>query len=224
MICPYVFSDPLPINGGSLSPFVSSLSTLGPFTYQKPIVGTSGLPVLNTPIKQGFLNQLIGGQPDLGDPGSVYNVGAPRPYEIQYDNNGSLATQFTNTLSLPIADRINLFNTKAKYFNESGNNPGGGVNRVKVKFNPIDQPNKFHEDNTVVLICDKETLSRLNPGQMMSFTNPAFTTDINLTDSVTNIYGKGSNTVVEAIDNVQGDITIEPTFSPYSLGTLVYGK
>ena len=189
VICPYVFSDPLPINGGSLSPFVSPLSTLSPFTYQKPIVGTSGLPVLNSQIKQGFLNQLIGGQPDLGDPGSVYNAGAPRPYKIQYDNNGSQATQFTNTLSLPIADRINLFNTKAKYFNESGNNPGGGVNRVKVKFNPIDQPNKFHEDNTVVLICDKETLSRLNPGQMMSFTNPAFTTDINLTDSVTNIYG-----------------------------------
>jgi hypothetical protein len=38
--------------------------------------------------------------------------------------------------SLTVSERLNLFNTKGKYFNESGSNPGGGVNRIKVTFQP----------------------------------------------------------------------------------------
>jgi hypothetical protein len=44
---------------------------------------------------------------------------------------------FTN--SLPIWERINLFNVKAKYFDYSPtNNPGGGYNRIKVNFSPTE--------------------------------------------------------------------------------------
>ena len=55
---------------------------------------------------------------------------------------------FTNNLTL--AERINLFNVKAKYFDENQiTNPGGGVNRIKVTFNtPNNNPlTKFHLDN-----------------------------------------------------------------------------
>ncbi len=187
--CEYVYPDPAPINGGSLSPASLPLSIQSPFSYTTPTAPSTGLPISNSAIRLGFLNQLMGGQPDLSDPGSVFNAGAPRPIKMVWDNDGTAATQYTNTLSLPIADRVNLFNTKAKYFNDFTGNPGGGVNRMKVRFNPAVQYNENHYDNTVVLICDAGALNKLNAGQMISFTNPSRTGDINLTDSVSNVFG-----------------------------------
>ena len=58
------------------------------------------------------------------------------------------------TSSLSVSERLNLFNTKAKYFNESGTNPGGGVNRIKVTFQPdLNTPTlttNFHYDNVKI--------------------------------------------------------------------------
>jgi hypothetical protein len=60
-------------------------------------------------------------------------------------------------LKLMMTDRINLFNTKAKYFDSSSQNPGGGVNRISVNFQPT-SPN-FHLDNVIVLLCDEATIN-----------------------------------------------------------------
>jgi hypothetical protein len=48
--------------------------------------------------------------------------------------NGESEKVFTT--NIPIFERINMFNVKAKYFNEEFNNPGGGWNRIKVRFRP----------------------------------------------------------------------------------------
>jgi hypothetical protein len=40
------------------------------------------------------------------------------------------------TTSLPLWEKINLFNTKAKYFDDGFNNPGGSWNRIGVTFRP----------------------------------------------------------------------------------------
>ena len=197
VICPTILSDPLPYNGGSLIPSIVKLSNSGSFKYLLPLDDGSvtGIPngSSNQPTKLGFLKQLTGYEYDYSD-GNAESVGAPRPYKIQFSDGNNNEVRYTHTLSLPIADRINLFNTKAKYFNDGVNNPGGGVNRMKVKFNPISEPAKSHFDNTIVLICDKNTLNRLNSGQMVTFNNPSFSEDVNLTDGVINIYGNNAIT------------------------------
>jgi hypothetical protein len=97
------------------------------------------------------------------------------------------------TTSLTQAERLNLFNTKAKFFQPSANNPGGGVNRIKVSFNPAD--GLFHEDNVVAIMAQPNSLSIFESGSLISFQNPANSTDPNMTGFTSlNEYGTASST------------------------------
>ena len=126
------------------------------------------------------------------------NIGAP--YLAQTRNEDDNQNRYVYTTSIPMADRINLFNVKAKYFNGTStpfpdaipNNPGGGVNIIKVSFEPT-SPN-FHFDNTTVLICDKSVVKKLKPGQLISFQNPVISKDINMTKGILNAYGNNAIT------------------------------
>jgi hypothetical protein len=75
--------------------------------------------------------QLLAGNQDYG----TQNPYAQAPQLEAY-------TRFPNqnretfTTSIPLFERINLFNTKAKYFNDGFNNPGGSWNRIGVTFRP----------------------------------------------------------------------------------------
>ena len=119
------------------------------------------------------------------------NIGAP--YMTYTQNQDGTQNRFIYTTSLPMADRINLFNLKAKYFNSGTTNPGGGVNRISVNFEPTQTVNK-HYDNTIVIICDKKSLNSLKPGQLISFQNPSYSKDINITGGITNVYGNNAIT------------------------------
>ena len=119
------------------------------------------------------------------------NIGAP--YLAHTDTSDGSIRRYIYTTNIPVADRINLFNVKAKYFNPSTNNPGGGVNRITVNFQPS-QTSNFHYDNTTVILCDKASLQNLTPGQLISFQNPTISKDINLTGGVTNEYGNNAIT------------------------------
>lgn len=94
------------------------------------------------------------------------------------------------TSSLTLAERINLFNTKAKYFENAADNPYGGVNQIKVSFEP--STIKYHMDNIVVISCKKTKLSNFKSGQLITFQNIELSKDINLTKAEANEYGKNS--------------------------------
>jgi hypothetical protein len=96
------------------------------------------------------------------------------------------------TFSLPFSEKLNLFSTKAKYFNQVGNlNPGGGANRIKVQFNFDNNPNEYHLDNVVAIVFDPDTGYNLSPGQMFTFTQQFTNSDPNVTafTSTINQYG-----------------------------------
>lgn len=101
---------------------------------------------------------------------------------------------FTSSLSVP--ERLNLFNTKAKYFNETPNNPGGGVNRIKVTFQPdLNNPvTKYHYDNVIAIVCTPSA-TNLESGTMLSFQDFAFSNDINVINTGTTINEYGTNTI-----------------------------
>jgi len=113
-------------------------------------------------------------------------------------NDGS--TNFQRfSLGLTIAERLNLFNTKAKYFDNVTNFWGGtanpnskdesispgnyGWNQVKVTWNPTNNnpDTKYHFDNVLVLVYDSGTF---NQGDIVTFQDPAESQDPNVNDTL----------------------------------------
>jgi hypothetical protein len=192
--CPTISSDKKPISPLSSGLLIFPLSTFSAFRLPSYNVETNSTGYTGQR-KTVFANDFAGYEYDNQYGSSTIGV----PYlqqEIITTGQGSGTSAeawdwFTN--GLPIADRINLFNVKAKYFNSGTTNPGGGVNRITVNFQP-GQTSNFHYDNTTVIVCNKETLQSLIPGQLISFQDPTHSKDINLTGGVINEYGNNAIT------------------------------
>jgi hypothetical protein len=178
--CPYIVFDESPAN--SLLSSALLLGVSGPI-YSIP--GRSIDSSVKYAVTSTFAGSIAAGQNDN-------SAGIPAVNAITYDAGGQ-ETDYVFTSSLTLAERINLFNTKAKYFNVSPNNPGGGVNRIKVSVEPSKNGGNnptSHFDNTIIIICDKSTLINLKIGQIMTFQNPFLTKDVNLFSGYT---GEGGN-------------------------------
>jgi len=101
---------------------------------------------------------------------------------------------------LPFAEKINLFNTKAKYFDGdfggSFVNGGiGGANQIKVYVEPNlnNSATTYHLDNTYILIVDPETLENYTQGRLVSFQDFLLSNDFNVTgNSGNSIIGSGN--------------------------------
>ena len=103
--------------------------------------------------------------------------------------------RFVFSSSLTLSNRLNLFNTKAKYFNSTVT-PGGGVNQIKVTFD-VDMNNSgstWHLDNLICIPVDEDFISKYEVGGIYTFTNPTKSMDVNLTGATTNIYATNSIT------------------------------
>jgi hypothetical protein len=192
--CPYIVLDEAPASALTIGKPISILSSLGGFKVPK--TGNTS---------SNFINAGPFGPYDLRDAGTRSMVatqfagkqfdgesanpgyGVPSPYLV---NNGTDSSVWVTT-ALPIADRINLFNVKAKYFNSSVDNPGGGVNRISVKYQPTvnTAANQIHYDNTIVILCDKSSLKKYVSGQMIAFQNPSISKDPNLNSPLINLAG-----------------------------------
>ena len=109
---------------------------------------------------------------------------------------------FTSNLTLP--ERIDLFNTKAKYFDLAttiGGAPpitsgqvGQGVNQIKVIFATDLNPITSHFDNVVAVIFDQNSTGSLSAGQMLAFQKETSSKDPNYKNVDTNVYGIDSIT------------------------------
>jgi hypothetical protein len=100
------------------------------------------------------------------------------------------------TSSLSVSERLNLFNTKGKYFNEGPNNPGGGVNRIKVTFQPDlnNSVTKYHYDNVIAIVCTPNA-TNLEAGTMLSFQDFLQSKDLNVINTGTTLNDYGTNTI-----------------------------
>ena len=107
----------------------------------------------------------------------------------------TLPTSYLFSSSLTLANRMNLFNTKGKYFNPTIS-PGGGVNQIKVTFDTTlnNSGTTWHLDNVVCLIVDDKNINKFQTGGLITFNNPKLSTDPNLTGATTNIYSNNSIT------------------------------
>jgi hypothetical protein len=177
--CPDIYLDPSPDN--QLSSTTALLSVSGPI-YK--IQGNSIEPSIKNAVTSIYSGKIPSGDFDN-------SAGIPNLQSIVYTVNDRQQTDYIFSSNLILAERINLFNTKAKYFDNSpGSNPGGGVNRIKVTFDPVNNNplTNFHYDNTIVILCDKNSLNNLTIGQIVSFQNPGLTKDLNLISGNTNSF------------------------------------
>ena len=127
---------------------------------------------------------------------------------IDLDNPDNPRSGWLST-TLPVAERINLWNAKAKYFNDSNNGAypaGEGYNRIKVRFDPsINLPNRHHFDNVTILIIDKNQINSYPQGQLLSFQDPKKSKDLNVFSANT------SN------GNITGGTSMTGTSVPYNV-------
>ena len=114
-----------------------------------------------------------------GNPSTTSTNGVP----ITESSGGAVY----NTSQIPFGERINLFNTKGKYYE--------GVNQVKITIEPVNNtsPTAYYLDNVIVVIGTLGT-SSLNAGTMFSFVNPSNSQDNNITGGTTNVYGSNNIT------------------------------
>ena len=224
--CPTIFKDELSRSALSIGNPILTVSTLGPwkipktatttynsFNYSYPLSSARRLP-----INYEFTGRYFDGE--TGNPG----YGVPYPAVQQ-----GLPSYTWITTGLPIADRINLFNVKAKYFDAGSNNPGGGVNRVRVTYQPQSNLGKKHYDNTIVILCDKATLKKYTSGQMISFQNPSFSKDPNTNSPILNYAGNyaitGTTGLVRPLTGTTatGTITVPVSYASFDGNSTVSG-
>jgi len=118
-----------------------------------------------------------------------YSLASKGPIgDMTSTRNGGLRTISTD---LPWHERFNLFNTKAKYFNNNVGNPGGSVNRIGVRYNTTMNGGSltatngnlnglYHLDNVIAVLIDSGETTNFKVGQLLTTVDPTLTKDVNL--------------------------------------------
>jgi hypothetical protein len=71
------------------------------------------------------------------------------------------------SVNLPLGERINVFNTRKKYFD--------GVNQINVTFDKPSNIGKLHTDNTLTVVYTE----KYEAGQLLTFVSPELSNDVN---------------------------------------------
>jgi hypothetical protein len=71
------------------------------------------------------------------------------------------------SVNLPLGERINVFNTRKKYFD--------GVNQINVTFDRPSNTGKSHTDNTLTVVYTQ----KYEAGQLITFVSPELSNDVN---------------------------------------------
>ena len=137
--------------------------------YQKiyPWIDNEGVSVLSddqyAPIAAIAISQAVGTRISPNNSNSTYLSTKSQVYDLGGGYNNF--TVYTNTL--PLAERINVFNTRKKYFD--------GVNQIDVTFDKSSNIGKKHTDNTLTVVYSEKYES----GQLLTFVNPTLSQDVN---------------------------------------------
>jgi hypothetical protein len=143
--------------------------------------------------------------------GNGSKIKDPTIYKInnsdKYDFPAGGGKRFSIGLGLPVGERVNVFNTRKKYFD--------GINKIKVTF-AADSNNAFHYDNTLSI------LSQLNlePGTLLTFISPTTSKDKNFLWTGTT--AAGSVQGITGITNAMTSVNVSYATSQTSDATTAY--
>jgi hypothetical protein len=191
---------------------------------------SGGLSYLSSPLfYQSNLQLLFSGSPseDIGVYANTYAVAFagfqdsafksdPSRYKTPKSNIARVPSvpnrfRFADSKTLPLGERINLFNQRSNYFT--------GLNKIKVTFAKDSNINKSHFDNTLTVLATQ----KYNTGDLITFVNPSNSFDTNYKYSAST-----PNGIVSGISgtsyNSSAATTINVTYATaqYSASTVSY--
>jgi hypothetical protein len=139
---------------------------------------------------------------------SIYKVPQSQPYIIPNQPYSKFAVSST----LPLGERINIFNGRYNYFT--------GLNKIKVSVEPNLNIGKFHYDNTLTVLSN----DGFNSGDLVTFVNPSTSSDVNWAYSGFTLDGISGNTKgyvsgTTTVNVVYADTQITEKIVQYTLPT-----
>lgn len=184
----YEVADGPPL-GESNTSYLADINV--PSSYQPY---SSDAPFTQVLISQGY-GQIAAGRDDSDSDSESDGARTPRfsfrnnnywtSGKLKPDNTGNkdCSKEEKEQYTLPIPERVNLYNTKSHYFD---NTSGGRSNRIKVYPNYTgNSVNSYYEDQPLVVLCDQGFLSTFSAGTMLSFISVNNTKDVNVSGSTT---------------------------------------
>jgi hypothetical protein len=143
--------------------------------------------------------------------GLISNIGNPSRYKLplsqQLDiSNG--ARRFVTSYSLPIGERINIFNLRESYFSN--------INKIKVTFAKDSNIGKHHYDNTITVLSQEQFAA----GDLLTFINVTGTTDTNYLYSAVTTGGTITGISGETY-NGSGATTIDVSYATTQVSNIV---
>ena len=139
----------------------------------------------------GFLISMAGNNINWGLNGTGTNPAsdyAKAPFISNADNPQSKWDIWS--YDLPLAERMNLFNLKSKFHRDGDNGSGNAYNQIQVKIRPGLNPTPYF-DNLLVMLADPGTLLKMEPAQLISFSNPKNSLDPNITGHTSVVNSSG---------------------------------
>jgi hypothetical protein len=147
-------------------------------------------PLLGLPTDNGVRDAAVDQYTNLIAGNNPYNSGTFNTYCPDITNNTTYtgpnlqggSPEYSNGLfsnNLTLSERLNLFNTKMKYFDNE--NFGVAPNQIKVTFQTdLNNPTTtFHYDNVFFMLTDESGLQSFTSGKLVSFQDPENKKDIN---------------------------------------------
>jgi hypothetical protein len=167
------------------------------------------------PIAAAAISQAVGTRISPNNRNSTYYSTKSQIYDLGGGYNNF--TVYTETL--PLAERINVFNTRKKYFDD--------VNQINVTFDKSSNIGKSHTDNTLTVVYSE----KYEAGQLLTFVNPISSYDVNylwtgetkFTGVINGIQGtsllpKGGNITVNYANTSRSNGQITQSTQTYYLG------
>lgn len=138
-----------------------------------------------------------------GSNNNPFKFKVPLSQTFTFPNNVKIAF---NGVSLPVGERINVYNTRKKYFDN--------VNKIKVTFSYPNNGNTHHFDNTLTVLSSVD----VEPGTLLTFVNTNKTKDKNYLWTGTTQQGG------YVLNGINGVLKTQPFIASVNYATSQYGS
>ena len=154
--------------GATAASLLTQFSNPGLY-YEGNLRGIVGFSENDSSVMANLFSQAMGGRSDDQGNNSIYKTTIAAASRLPDTTNflGTPKPVGGSSTSLPMGERINVFNGRKKYFD--------GINRMSVTFDYNSNIGSQHLDNTITVV----TSDKLPSGTLLTFVNPTGTTDVN---------------------------------------------
>jgi hypothetical protein len=168
-------TSPILALNASSSGFLSYLSS--PLSYDSLLTDYFSGDTTNSVALAAAFSEALAGQNTVAfvNNSNVYKL--PLSQNVKLVNGESTQSAFASSKSLPLGERVNIFNQRKNYFI--------GKNKMKVTFAKDSNNGKYHYDNTLTVLSTEQ----FSAGDLLTFVNISGTTDTNYLYSADTING-----------------------------------